>query len=142
MKSKISCFNKTIFKKNITQFWPLWIGYLIFMLALGPINLYQRMTMNSYYGEFGISRQLSAVASCFNQMTYSGVLFFFATAAVMAVFSYLFTAKNANGIHALPVTRLELFCTNFISAFGILSVIDVAVFIISIFDKFFCEDMG
>lgn len=139
MKSKISCFNKTIFKKNITQFWPLWIGYLIFMLALGPINLYQRMTMNSYYGEFGISRQLSAVASCFNQMTYSGVLFFFATAAVMAVFSYLFTAKNANGIHALPVTRLELFCTNFISAFGILSVIDVAVFIISIFVGISCN---
>ena len=27
-KSETSCFNKTIFKKNITRFWPIWALYL------------------------------------------------------------------------------------------------------------------
>ena len=38
MQSGTSCFNKTIFKKNITHFWPIWGIYLVFLLyALGVI---------------------------------------------------------------------------------------------------------
>ncbi len=32
MQSGTSCFNKTIFKKNITHFWPIWGIYLVFLL--------------------------------------------------------------------------------------------------------------
>ncbi len=138
MKSKISCFNKTIFKKNLTQFWPLWGAYLVYMVAAGPINLYQRMSVN-YPSTYALDRQLRAVATVFRQLTNPAILFVFSIAAIMATFSYLFSAKNANGIHALPVTRLELFCTNVLSAFGILSVIDVLVFIISIFVGISCS---
>ena len=140
MKSKISCFNKTIFKKNITQFWPLWLAYFLYMLAAGPINMYQRMNMR-YFDEYGytVGRQLSTLVTDFRQMTSPGVIFLFATAAVMAVFSYLYTAKNANGMHALPVTRWELFFTNFLSIFGILTVIDILVFVISIFVGIGCS---
>ena len=35
MRSRISCFNKTLFFKNITRFWPLWGAYrAIWCLAL------------------------------------------------------------------------------------------------------------
>ena len=31
MKSKTSCFNKTIFRKNMTRFWPVWAVYLAYL---------------------------------------------------------------------------------------------------------------
>ena len=45
MKSKTSCFNATIFKKNITHYWPIWLVYLclrsseIFTCIAGLIRL-------------------------------------------------------------------------------------------------------
>ncbi len=138
MKSKISCFNKTIFKKNFTQFWPLWAAYLFYMIVAGPVYLYQRM--NIYYdGEIPLRRQYSALASIFRNTADPVLMFIFSILAVMAVFSYLFTAKNANGIHSLPVTRWELFFTNFLSAFGFMTIIDIFVFVITVFIGINCN---
>lgn len=39
MQSGTSCFNKTIFKKNITHFWPIWGIYLVFLLYALPLTL-------------------------------------------------------------------------------------------------------
>ena len=39
MQSRTSCFNKTIFKKNITHFWPIWGIYLVFLLYALPLTL-------------------------------------------------------------------------------------------------------
>lgn len=138
MKSKISCFNKTIFKKNITKFWPLWLAYLVYMIAAGPINLYQYMAVR-YIDESALSRQVTAAAKVFRNLVSPEILFVFAIVAVMATFSYLFSSKNANGMHALPVTRLELFCTNIVSSLGIFFLIDVFTFIVSIFVGISCN---
>ena len=35
MQLKISCFNKTLFRKNLTRFWPLW-GMATFGGSLFP----------------------------------------------------------------------------------------------------------
>ena len=36
MQSKTSCFNGTLFRKNLTRFWPLW-GLASFIGALFPL---------------------------------------------------------------------------------------------------------
>ncbi len=38
MKSKTSCFSKTIFRKNITHFWPIWCLFLLFYLFIMPFS--------------------------------------------------------------------------------------------------------
>lgn len=119
MKLKTSCFNKTIFLKNITHFWPIWLmitGWNIFIM---PFMIYN--TSLDYRGikeitekEFQQMRSndlLSIVSVYINPV----VLFIFSIIAVMAVFSYLYNSRAAHTIHALPVTRKELFVTNYIS---------------------------
>ena len=130
MKSKISCFNKTIFKKNLTLYWPLWVGFLLMQLAMVPLNLYQYMRP---YTNNPIARQYSALRNVFEMAAEPIVLFIFCVLAVMCVFSYLYTAKNTNGIHGLPVTRLELFVTNALSAFTFLAAAEVISFVAGVF---------
>ena len=40
MKSKISFFNKTIFEKNMTLFWPVWVIYTLLLLFRIPFSLW------------------------------------------------------------------------------------------------------
>lgn len=135
MKSKISYFNKTIFKKNLTLYWPLWTAYLLYMLAGIPVSLYQYMQGYSVTPE---TKQFNALRSIFNFATEPVAIFMFCIAAVMAVFSYLYTTKNANGIHGLPVTRLELFITNAVSAFSFLALAELIAFIAGVFVGIAC----
>ena len=135
MKSKISCFNKTIFKKNLTLYWPLWTAFLLYMLASIPVSLYQYM--QGFFVNPG-TKQFSALRNVFHYSSEPIIIFLFCVAAVMAVFSYLYTAKNANGIHGLPVTRLELFVTNTVSAFLALALAELIAFIAGVFVGISC----
>ena len=37
MQSKTSYFNATLFRKNLTRFWPLWTVYAVLWLIAGPM---------------------------------------------------------------------------------------------------------
>lgn len=50
MRSKTLCFNKTLFLKNLTRFWPLW-GGASFIGALFPLALLSQFLR---YGMHGI----------------------------------------------------------------------------------------
>ena len=62
----------------------------------------------------------------------SAGLFFFAVAAALAVFSYLYSAKSTNMMHALPVNRLELYVTNYLSGLIFLIVPEIITFFITV----------
>ena len=135
MKSKISCFNKTIFKKNLTLYWPLWTAFLLYMLASIPVSLYQYMQGYFVNPE---TKQFSALRNVFDFAANPAAIFAFCVMAVMAVFSYLYNTKNTNGIHGLPVTRLELFVTNAVSAFSILALAELIAFVGGVFAGLLC----
>ena len=105
MKSKISCFNKTIFKKNLTLYWPLWTAWLLLLLAMVPVNLYQYMRLHMANP---LARQFSALRSVFEIASEPLLIFTFCVFAVMCVFltklywplSYFILYSKAN----LPVT--------------------------------------
>ena len=134
MKSKTSCFNRTIFKKNMTHFWPLWLAYAGYMIIVLPASIWQRMSisyMDDYYNV--ASRQLSNISYVLGNALDPFGVFIFAAAAVMAVFSYLYSPKNANMIHSLPVNRKELFITNFLSEFIFMVIPEIIAFIAAVF---------
>lgn len=133
MKSKTSCFNKTIFKKNITQFWPLWGLYLCYLLIVMPVNIWLTMSQYNYYE--GVDMQNRAYRAVENALEVGLLpfpIFMVSMVMALAVFSYLYTARTANMMHALPVNRLELFSTNYLSGFLFLLVPEFIVFVSSV----------
>lgn len=130
MKSKTSCFNATIFKKNITHYWPIWLVYLGYLMAVLPINIWLRATTKTYYESMtAAARQYSIIGGVLSSAISPEPVFVFSAAAALAVFCYLYTAKNANMIHSLPVNRLELYVTNYLSGFLFLFVPEVIAFV-------------
>ncbi len=119
MKSKTSCFNKTIFLKNITHFWPIWVMITLWNLFIMPFMIYnhsQRYKFITNLSEKEIMQdRLNDIMNIVDIYVNPIILFLFAVVAVMAVFSYLYHARSANMMHALPVTRKELFFTNYVS---------------------------
>lgn len=134
MKSKSYCFNKTIFKKNLSHFWPLWALYTGYLILVLPVNLWLTMSGYSQWDTYTqVQRQLTALGNTMQLAMNPIMTFVFAALTIMAVFSYLYSPKNANMVHALPVNRLELFVTNFCSALIFMILPQIITFIISVF---------
>ena len=50
MKSKTSCFNTTVFWKDIRKFWPVWICYfLLWQISLPFVNWLNFQNADRYY---------------------------------------------------------------------------------------------
>ena len=121
MQSKTSFFNRTIFWKNITHFWPIWLIYTIFLLCMLPL----RLLVNSGISYEGYSAQeiTEIKQNNFMQILFPGgsstpiALLSLAVGIIvaMAVFSYLYNNRSSQMFHSLPVRRTELFISNFLS---------------------------
>lgn len=131
MKSKTSCFNRTIFKKNFTHYWPLWGLFFGYLLLIMPVQIWQ-MAASKWSETLDETARMYNIVDIILRMQIEPVQYFmFGCAAALAVFSYLYSPKNANMIHALPVNRLELYVTNFVSGLFFLIIPELIVFLIS-----------
>ena len=110
MKSKTSSFNTTIFKKNLTHHWPIWIVYLCYLIVVVPLYaiwLYANNESN-YIGNVPLTqKQYHVIGSALAGAGSVIPVFIAAAAAALAVFSYLYNPRNANMIHSLPLDRRE-----------------------------------
>ncbi len=131
MKSKTSCFNFTIFKKNFTQYWPLWVFYLCYLLFVIPMNLYLSV-VQEYYNYNQNYIHYSAMENALKVGLAPFPVFLSAAVMAAAVFSYLYTARNANMIHALPVNRFELYVTSYLSGLSFMLFPELIVFVVSV----------
>ncbi len=111
MRSVTSWFNATLFKKNLTRFWPVWAAYLLIWLFLLPINL----LLESNAGYESIQRLIhrDVLKSVIDQGLAMAVVF--ALLSAVAVWSYLYNNRSACLMHTLPIKRRGLFLTNFLS---------------------------
>lgn len=137
MKSKTSCFNKTIFRKNMTRFWPVWAVYLAYLF----FNMTIRMFLNTRnymkfqqldYSAPSATNRLTTMLECISGNLEPYVIFFAALVAAVTVFSYLFSTRSCHMIHALPVKRSELFATNYISGFLFLLIPQLITFLLNL----------
>lgn len=116
MKLKMSFFDPTLLKKNLSRFSPAWVLLLISLLLAEPYTLL--MKLQDYHPEFEFRQSYEWVKVLFRE-DFIAIRFFFAgfTAILFAgmLFQYLHKANSAYMIHAFPMTRNCLFFTNAIS---------------------------
>ena len=129
MKSKTSFFNKAIYKKNMTLYWPIWVCYLIYGMAKLGGSLWSGLQQMTKITE---ERKLVVIVNSLSMWVDIWVIAAVVTVTGMAMFSYLFSSKSANMIHALPVTRKELFFTNVISGLSVLWIPQIVTFVLSV----------
>ena len=120
MQSKISCFNKTIFKKNLTRFWPFAVIYGVYLMMVHPMVMYLEISNNMQNGMD--TKPWQVVGDHFMGMTEPVSVFLAAIVIAAAVFGYLYQSRSANMIHAFPVTRTELFVTNYLSGLVLMAI--------------------
>ena len=114
MQSKTSFFNGTLFRKNLTRFWPLW-ALAAFIGALFPLSVLLDMAHRGWH---------TYTAPEFTRMYYevvsavSVISLVYAALCAMAVWSYLYNARSVGLMHTLPIRREGLFLTNFLSGFA------------------------
>lgn len=100
MKSRISFFDKTVFRKDITRFAPVWGLYLI-----GGLLLSMNMIDGGNYGytAMGLMEGLNGLAI---------INLIYAAVCAQMLFGDLFNSKLCNALHALPLRRETWFVTH------------------------------
>lgn len=132
MKSKTSCFNRTIFKKNFTHYWPLWVLWLCYLTLVLPFSLWLSVKQDAfiYYGDLSPQERGYEIM---HKVIEAGIqpipIFIAAAVAALAVFYYLYAPRNANMMHSFPVSRLELFTTNYLSGLLFIVIPEVVTFL-------------
>ena len=117
MQSKTSFFNGTLFRKNLTRFWPLW-GGASFLGCLFPLAVLLQMMRNSLV----FTTPLEFTEAYYNVAAYALPILslLYAILCAMLVWSYLYNSRSVGLMHTLPVTRKGLFVTNFISGMAMM----------------------
>ena len=107
MKSRTSFFDKTLLRKNLTRFAPVWGVYLLCLLiGLGMMYMdARRPNVNFWFA--------SHMAVCIQAMGL--VNLFFAPLVAMLLFGDLFNSRMCNALHAMPLRRETMFLTNVFS---------------------------
>ena len=120
MRSKTSFFNATLFRRNLTRFWPLWGGASL-LGSLFPLALLLQLMRGSLDGYFGEG------APGFTQAYYQVLVYavpiislLYAVLCAMVVWSYLYNPRSVGLMHTLPIRREGLFATNFLSGMAML----------------------
>ena len=120
MQSKTSFFNGTLFRKNLTRFWPLWGGasflgslfplaMLLQLMRYGEISAVGRNPMEFTEAYYVVLSQVVPIVSLL-----------YAILCAMVVWSYLYNARSVGLMHTLPIRREGLFVTNFLSGMAMM----------------------
>lgn len=142
MKSGTSFFNTTLFRKNLTRYWPVWALYAVVWIYALPVRCITIVTRNQQWmGETPI-KQVQAFANDIpNTLEGFGTFmaFAFGVLAAMGVFSYLYNNRAAGMIHSLPMRREGLFLTNYLSGLGCLIGPNVLVWLLTLGAEGLCS---
>lgn len=113
----------------MTLYWPIWVCYLLYGMVKVPGQLWSRLQqqtdMTAYARDYALYNSLRLEVDV-------AAIAIMAVVCGMALFGYLFTQKNAYMIHALPVTRGELYVTNMISGLCFLLIPQALVFLVTV----------
>ena len=119
MQSKISFFNRTLFRKNLGRYWPLWgfasfagflvpAALLVQMLQSGSMSLEPLRSREIYY--YLLSDAVPIVSLVY------------AILCAMAVWNYLYHPRSVGMMHSLPIRREGLFLTNLLSGLAMMAI--------------------
>lgn len=116
MQSRTSYFNGTLFRKNLTRFWPLW-GMASFLGSLFPLAILLELMRDP---DPSIA-PLDFTAAYYEILIVLPVIsLLYAVLCAMLVWSYLYNARSVGLMHTLPIRREGLFLTNFLSGMAMM----------------------
>lgn len=119
MQSKTSFFNRTLFRKNLSRYWPLW-GFASFVGFLAPAALLVRVIQS---GETSVAPL--RVREIYYYLVADAVpivSLVYAILCAMAVWSYLYNPRSVGMMHSLPIRREGLFLTNLLSGLAMMAI--------------------
>lgn len=122
-------FNPTLFKKNVTRFWPIWGFYTAILAFLLPVELLLNLTSRgSAYVNVVDVRNILEIATV--AMAVVGLVF--GAMAAIALFSYLMDHRAVQLYHSLPIRREGLFLTNWLTGLCFFLVPNLILYLISL----------
>jgi len=114
MKSRTS--SSKALKKDLSRFWPVWVGYILFLV------LFQVIISNddlSYWYAVNIGEAITLMGVA------NGI---YAIVVAQMLFGDLFSTRMCNGIHSLPLKREQWFSAHITAGF-LFSLIPTAVMV-------------
>lgn len=105
MKSRTSSCKAAAFKKDLTRFWPVWVGYILCLIIIQVIITNDDLTY--WYA--------ANLGDCIAVMALVNAVYGLVTAQML--FGDLFSTRMCNGIHSLPLKRQEWFGVHVLSGF-------------------------
>ena len=109
MRSKTSCFNKTVFRKNLLRFAPVW-GVYTLCLVVGILIL---------YGNGGTMKQFHFAQNMTELVEIMAVVnLLYAPIVAQLLFGDLYSSRMCNMLHAFPLKRESWFLTHVVSGFA------------------------
>lgn len=105
MKSRTSCFNKTVFLKNLTRFAPCWGLYTVGLL-MALVSLIDGGTQWFASNVCDFVQIMGVITPCY------------ALLCTQLLFGDLYNSRMCNALHALPLKRESWFITNVLSGFA------------------------
>ena len=126
MQSKTSCFNKTLFRKHVTRFWPIWTAYFaswLLILPLGLLGARDHIALDPFY----VQQRVLDVIGGFGII----MAMVFAVLAAMGVWSFLYSSRSASGAACLPLTRTAQFWSAALGGLAPLIGVNVLVFLLT-----------
>lgn len=105
MKLRTSFFDKTVFRKDITRFAPLWAIYFIGGLLV-MLNVADSTGQNGYYAANHVGQTISYFSII--NLIYAGL-------AAQLLFGDLYNTRLCNALHAMPMRRENWFITHLVS---------------------------
>ncbi len=126
MRSRTSYFNRTLFLKTVTRFWPLWFFYAAVWVIVMPLM----MGTNLRFGGSVTAMQSDVLAAAHT----FGVMIGFVAACVaaMAVWSFMYSARSVSGMACLPIRREGVFFSVSLAGIAPLLAINVLIFLLSL----------
>lgn len=107
MRSRTSFFNKTVYKKNLTRFAPVWVLYTL-CLVMGVALMYTNGgTLKQFHFAKNYINDMFSIMAVVNLG--------YALLVAQLLFGDLFNSRMCNMLHAFPVSRESWFITNFLS---------------------------
>ena len=124
MKSKTSFFNKMIFRKDITRFWPLWtlqlvIGFFgVIIPALSQMSYINNLQTHSAKTQYKIDDLIGYIQnSCL-----SPYIMVICIVIAASVFLYLTRERETYTMHSFPMKRVHIFTSHYLAGMVMLIV--------------------
>ena len=113
MTSRISCFDRAVFRRALKKTAPVWILYTLYELLL-PLRLFS-FCQSLSSGAEDYTVQIEKTLLDYARLNASVVPFLLGGLLAWVLFSWLFRAGTAYFYAALPVRRETLFLTNYLT---------------------------